>query len=67
MTMEYVLLLALSGLILMPALLKYPNQGFSKGSTRLGARIETQLATGSGFNPYPGGGDDKKVLWVEKE
>lgn len=68
MTIEYVMLLALGGLVLMPALLKAPKEGFNKGSIALGARVETQLATGSGFKPYPNsGGDDGFVPWEEKE
>lgn len=68
MTIEYVVLLALAGLVLMPALLKAPKEGFTNGSIKLGARVETQLATGSGFKPYPGtGGDDGRVPWEKKE
>lgn len=68
MTIEYVLLLALGGLVLMPALLKAPKEGFTNGSIKLGARVETQLATGSGFNPYPNtGGDSGRVPWDKKE
>lgn len=68
MTIEYVVLLALAGLVLMPALLKAPKDGFNKGSVKLGARIETQLATGSRFKPYPtSGGDSERVPWEKKE
>lgn len=68
MTIEYVVLLALAGLVLMPALLRAPKDGFNKGSVKLGARVETQLATGSGFKPYPGtGGDSERVPWEKKE
>lgn len=68
MTIEYVVLLALAGLVLMPALLKAPKDGFNKGSIKLGARVETQLSTGSGFKPYPGsGGDSERVPWEKKE
>lgn len=71
MTIEYVMLLAIAGLVLMPALMKAPKDGFNKGSTKLGARVETQLATGSGFKPYVGtsssGGDDGRVPWDKKD
>lgn len=67
MTIEYVVLLALAGLVLMPALLNAPKKGFYNGSVKLGARVETQIATGSGFKPYPGGGDNENVPWAKKE
>lgn len=68
MTIEYVMLLALGAMVLMPALLKAPKDGFNKGSVKLGARVETQLATGSGFKPYPNsGGDNGNVPWDKKE
>jgi len=68
MTIEYVLLLAMGGLVFMSALMKAPKEGFYKGSTRLGSRIETQLATGNGFTPYQAtGGDNGKVPWDKKD
>ncbi len=71
MTIEYVMLLAIGGLVFMSALLKAPKAGFEKGSVRLGARVETQLSTGNGFNPYQttkkSGGDNGKVEWAKKE
>lgn len=68
MTIEYVVLLALAGLVLMPALLKAPKEGFNRGSIKLGARVETQLATGSGFSPYAGtGGDNGRVPWEKRD
>jgi hypothetical protein len=68
MTLEYVLLLAMGGLVFMSALMKAPKTGFYQGSTRLGSRIETQLATGNGFTPYQAsGGDNGKVPWDKKD
>lgn len=67
MTIEYVLLLILGGVILMSSLIKAPKYAFEKGGVRLAARIETQLATGTGFKPYPGKGDNGHVPWIEKE
>ena len=69
MTIEYVLLLIVGGVIFMSTLMKAPQKAFRQGSVRLAARVETQIATGSGFKPYPNGAsnDDKRVPWVEKE
>ena len=71
MTVEYILLVTIGGLVFMSALMKAPRDGFNKGSTKLGARVETQLATGSGFKPYPGtgtsGGDNGQVPWDKKD
>lgn len=67
MTIEYVLLLIIGGVTFMSALMKAPKVAFEEGGVRLAARVETQLATGSGFRPYPAGGDDGTVPWVRKE
>jgi hypothetical protein len=69
MTVEYVLLLVMGGVLFMGTLLKAPQKAFNQGGVRLAARVETQLATGSGFKPYPAGqsNEDKRVPWVEKE
>lgn len=71
MTLEYVLLLAVAGMVLLPALLSAPKKGLTYGSMRLGARVETQLATGHGFQPYTGsgssGGDSGKVPWAKQD
>ena len=67
MTIEYVLLLAISSFLLLPPLFKAPQQGFKEGSARFAARVESQLATGSGFNPYKGGGDAGKPNWKKKD
>lgn len=69
MTIEYVLLLVIGGVVFMTALMKAPQKAFNQGSVRLAARVETQLSTGAGFKPYPSGAsnDDKRVPWVEKE
>ena len=68
MTIEYVLLLLLGGLVFMTALIKAPKAAFENGGVRLAARVETQIATGSGFKPYPkNGGDDGTVPWTRKE
>ncbi len=53
----------MGGVVFMSTLMKAPKTAFEKGGVRLAARVETQLATGSGFKPYPGGGDEDKVPW----
>ncbi|MBC7740837.1 MAG: hypothetical protein H7061_01475 [Bdellovibrionaceae bacterium] len=52
----------------MSALMNAPKTGFQKGGVRLAARVETQIATGTGFKPYPNGAgnENKRVPWVEK-
>lgn len=68
MTLEYVLLLIMGGVVFMSALIKAPKIGFEKGGTRLAARVETQLATGTGFKPFPNGGNNEgRIPWTEKE
>lgn len=69
MTLEYVLLMVVGGVIFMSTLMKAPKTAFEQGGVRLAARIETQIATGTGFKAYPTGAsnDDKRVPWVEKE
>ena len=69
MTIEYVLLLAIGGVLFMGTLMKAPKKAFEQGGARLAARIEVQLATGTGFKPYPGvsGAEENRVPWVEKE
>ncbi|MBC7466409.1 MAG: hypothetical protein H7256_10490 [Bdellovibrio sp.] len=65
MTIEYVLLLVMGGVVFMSALFKAPKMAFEKGGVRLAARVETQIATGSGFAPYPGGAsDENRVPWT---
>lgn len=67
MTIEYVLLMIMGGLIFAKALISAPKVAFEKGGTRLAARVETQIATGSGFRPYPGGGDANAIPWVRRD
>lgn len=69
MTIEYVLLMIMGGVIFMSALIKAPKLAFEKGGVRLAARVETQIATGSGFKPYPksGASHEGRVPWVEKQ
>lgn len=69
MTLEYVLLMVVGGVVFMTTLMKAPKVAFEEGGVRLAARIETQIATGAGFKAYPTGAsnDDKRVPWVEKE
>jgi len=68
MTIEYVLLLAIAGLVFMSTLTRAPKYAFVNGSQKLGSRIETQLATGSGFTPYQStGGDVGKVPWDKRD
>ena len=52
----------------MSALMSAPKKAFENGSQKLGSRIETQLATGSGFTPYQStGGDVGKVPWDKRD
>ncbi len=69
MTIEYVLLMIVGGVLFMSVLTKAPKKGFEQGGVRLAARVETQIATGSGFKPYPSGvgNEDKRVPWIDKE
>ena len=69
MTLELVFLMTVVGVAFMSTLMSAPKKAFQKGGVRLAARVETQIATGSGFKPYPTGAsdDDKRVPWVEKE
>ncbi|MFZ3229582.1 MAG: hypothetical protein WA160_05210 [Pseudobdellovibrio sp.] len=70
MTIEYVLLLVMGGLLFMSAMIKAPKIGFEKGGVRLAARVETQIATGTGFKPYPktsGAANEGRVPWVDVE
>lgn len=63
MTIEYVLLLLIGGVLFMSTLMKAPKSAFENGGVHLASRVETQLATGSGFKPYPNGGDSETVPW----
>lgn len=72
MTVEYVLLLVMGGVLFMGTLMKAPKTAFEVGGARLAARVEVQLATGTGFKPYPGstGGassENERIPWVEVE
>jgi hypothetical protein len=69
MTLEYVLLLIIGGVVFMSTLMSAPKKAFNQGGVRLAARVETSIATGAGFKPYPSGAsnEDKRVPWVEKE
>ncbi|MBC7457180.1 MAG: hypothetical protein H7235_02800 [Bdellovibrionaceae bacterium] len=68
MTIEYVLLLVMGGVVFMSALLKAPKMAFEKGGVHLAARVETQIATGSGFAPYSGGvpNEEGRVPWTSQ-
>lgn len=71
MTLEYVLLLVMGGVLFMGTMMKAPKKAFEMGGARLAARVEVQLATGTGFVPYSpsGGASNEKghIPWVEKE
>ncbi len=58
----------MGGVVFMSALIKAPKMAFEKGGVRLAARVETQIATGSGFTPYGNGNaHEGRVPWVDKE
>jgi hypothetical protein len=65
MTTEFVLLLGIYGFLLLGAFLGDlgPIETFKKSGPRLGARIERNIATGTGFRDSPR--DGKGVNWVE--
>jgi hypothetical protein len=69
MTIEYVLLMVIGGVVFMGTLTKAPKTAFEQGGSRLAARVETQISTGTGFKPYPGvtSNEENRVPWVEKE
>lgn len=67
MTIEYVLLMIIGGVVMMTALIKYPKQGMEEGSVRLAARVETSIATGTGFEPYNDNSEQGRIPWIEKE
>ena len=54
----------------MGTLMKAPKFAFEQGGARLAAKVEVQLSTGTGFEPYPLGGpsnEQSRVPWVESE
>ncbi len=51
----------------MGALMNAPKVAFEKGGVRLASRIETQLATGSGFQPYASNASDGAIPWQRQE
>ena len=58
----------MGGVVFMSALMHAPKKGFEEGGSRLAARVETQIATGTGFKPFTGGaGDDQRIPWIDKE
>lgn len=68
MTIEYILLLVIGGVVMMSALMTAPKQGFERGGVQLASRVETSLATGSGFQPYKSENQNEgRIPWVEKE
>ena len=67
MTIEYVLLLIIGGVTFMGALMKAPVTAFEHGGVRLASRVETQLATGSGFKPYGSNSNDGAIPWRRQE
>jgi hypothetical protein len=73
MTIEYVLLLVMGGVLFMGTLIKAPKFAFEQGGARLAARVEVQLSTGTGFQPYKGSGsggsssEKDRVPWIETD
>lgn len=70
MTIEYVLLLVVAGVLFMGTLMKAPKKAFEMGGARLATRVEVQLATGTGFQPLPQSsgvaGDNERIPWQEE-
>jgi hypothetical protein len=51
MTIEYVLLLTAMTMLVLKIFISAPSEAFKKSGPKMGARIERQLETGSGFTP----------------
>ncbi len=51
MTMEYILLLVSVSLVLVKVVAFGPKDAFKQAGPKLAARVESQLATGTGFKP----------------
>ena len=62
MTVEYVLLLSLFVLFFMGALIKGPNDAFKNAGPKLGARVEQNLMTGTGWT----GRNGQAIEWHER-
>jgi len=62
----------MGGVLFMGTLIKAPKFAFEQGGARLAARVEVQLSTGTGFQPYKGssGGSSSekdRVPWIETD
>lgn len=60
MTVEFVLLIAMTTMLVVSVLFKVPQDSFNKAAPKLGARIEGHLMTGDGFAEEA---RDLKVRW----
>lgn len=69
MTLEYILLMVIGGVVFMSTLITGSKVAFEQGGMHLAARVETQISTGSGFKAYPSGvsDEDSRVPWIEKD
>jgi len=50
MTIEYILLMVMVFMFALKVFVSAPMTAFKESSPRLGARVEKQIATGTGFN-----------------
>ena len=57
MTIEYILLMVVVFMFALKVFVSAPMTAFKESAPRLGARVEKQIATGTGF---------KRIDWVEK-
>ena len=57
MTIEYILLMVVVFMFALKAFVSAPTKAFMESGPRFGARVEKQIATGTGF---------KSVQWEEK-
>lgn len=62
MTVEYVLLLSLFVLFFMGAIIKGPTNAFNNAGPKLGARVEQNLMTGTGWKHK----NNDAVEWRER-
>lgn len=63
MTLEYILLLSLFVIFFLGAIIKGPHNAFINTGPKLGARVEQNLMTGTGWRTM----DGKEIEWKERK